>query len=128
MIMNNLFRPRRSMLYVPGCNTRYLKKAESLRVDSVILDLGDPILIEAKEQSRQNVVKFVQNNNYGNRELIIRVNDFDSPWGKDDIKAIAKLNADAILFPNIESRDDVLLAIDELDKAGGKDTPIMVMI
>ncbi len=126
--MNNLFRPRRSMLYVPGCNRRYLKKAESLRVDSVILDLGDPILIEAKEQSRQNVVEFVQNGNYGKRELIIRVNDFDSPWGKDDIEAIAKLNVDAILFPNIESRADVLLAINELDNAGGENIPIMVMI
>ena len=45
--MNKYFRPRRSMLYVPGCNQRYLNKARSLRIDSVILDLGDPILLEA---------------------------------------------------------------------------------
>ena len=44
--MNPFYRPRRSMLYVPGCSTRYLNKARTLRVDSVILDLGDPILVE----------------------------------------------------------------------------------
>jgi len=126
--MSDFFRPRRSMLYVPGCNRRYLEKAKSLRVDSVILDLGDPILIDAKEESRNNVVDFLQQKAYGKREVVVRVNDFDSPWGTDDIKAVAKLHADAILFPNIESKADVLVAIDALDKAGGKDTPVMVMI
>ena len=56
--MTKYFRPRRSMLYVPGCNRRYLEKAKTLKVDSIILDLGDPILIEAKEESRLNVVDF----------------------------------------------------------------------
>jgi citrate lyase subunit beta/citryl-CoA lyase len=116
------------MLYVPGCNQRYLNKARVLPVDSVILDLGDPILVEAKELSRQNVVDAVKAGGYGSREVVIRVNDFASPWGRDDIKAVANIGADAILFPNIESREDVLNALTALDDAGGKDTPIMVMI
>jgi citrate lyase subunit beta / citryl-CoA lyase len=126
--MNNYFRPRRSMLYVPGCNTRYLNRARTLPVDSVILDLGDPILVEAKEQSRINVVEAVKVGGYGKREVVVRVNNFDSPWGRDDIKAVANIGADAILFPNIESREHVLQAIEELDAAGGKDLPVMVMI
>lgn len=116
------------MLYVPGCNQRYLNKARILPVDSVILDLGDPILVEAKELSRQNVVDAVKTGGYGSREVVIRVNDFASPWGRDDIKAVANIGADAILFPNIESREDVLNALTALDDAGGKNTPIMVMI
>lgn len=116
------------MLYVPGCNQRYLNKARILPVDSVILDLGDPILVEAKELSRQNVVEAVKAGGYGPREVVVRVNDFASPWGRDDIKAVANIGADAILFPNIESREDVLNALTALDEAGGKNTPIMVMI
>jgi citrate lyase subunit beta/citryl-CoA lyase len=127
-IMNNYFRPRRSMLYVPGCNTRYLEKARSLPADSVILDLGDPILISAKEVSRQNVVNAVKQGNYGISEVVIRVNDLDSLWGADDIKAVANIGADAILFSHIESRDDVLKALDALDSAGGQSTPVMVMV
>lgn len=126
--MNNYFRPRRSMLYVPGCNTRYLEKARTLPADSVILDLGDAIIISAKESSRQNVVDAVKQGGYGGREVIIRVNDLKSPWGHDDIKAVAKIGADAILFSNIESRADVLAALAVLDEAGGQDMPVMVMI
>lgn len=116
------------MLYVPGCNTRYLEKARSLPADSVILDLGDPILFDAKEQSRQNIIEAVEKGGYGPREVVIRVNDLDSPWGHEDIRAVAKLGADAILFTNIESRADVLAALGALDQAGGQDTPVMVMM
>jgi citrate lyase subunit beta / citryl-CoA lyase len=126
--MNDLFRPRRSMLYVPGCNTRYLNKARSLIVDSVILDLGNPILIEAKEEARKNVVAAVKEGGFGSREVVVRVNDIDSPWGKDDIYAVANIGADAILFPNIESREDVLTVLDILKDAGNTTIPIMVMI
>lgn len=126
--MNQYFRPRRSMLYVPGCNTHYLERARTLHADSVILDLGDPVLVECKVQSRENVVQYVTEGGYGSREVVIRVNDIDSQWGPDDIKAAAKTNADALLFPNIESREDVLTALSLLDAAGGSHLPIMVMI
>lgn len=126
--MEYCLRPRRSMLYVPGCNTHYLERARTLAADSVILDLGDPILIDAKIQSRDNVVAAVKKGGYGKREVVVRVNDLDSIWGADDIKAVANIGADAILFPNIESREDVLRAQQALDDAGGKDVPIMVMI
>lgn len=126
--MEYCLRPRRSMLYVPGCNTHYLERARTLAADSVILDLGDPILIDAKIQSRENVVAAVKQGGYGKREVVVRVNDLDSIWGADDIRAVANIGADAILFPNIESREDVLRAQQALDDAGGKDVPIMVMI
>ncbi|MBA3695575.1 MAG: CoA ester lyase [Methylotenera sp.] len=126
--MNQYYRPRRSMLYVPGCNTHYLERARTLHADSVILDLGDPILIECKEESRANVARYVNESGYGSREVVVRVNDLDSIWGADDIKAVARLKVDAVLFPNIESREDVLTALSRLDAAGGSHLPIMVMI
>lgn len=126
--MNRYYRPRRSMLYVPGCNMRYLNKARSLRVDSVILDLGDPILVEKKDESRRNVCEAVLAGGYGRREVVVRVNDLDSPWGREDVKAVATTGIDAVLFPNVESREDVLEAQSLLDEAGGKHLPIMLMI
>ena len=126
--MNPYYRPRRSMLYVPGCNMRYLNKARTLRVDSVILDLGDPILVEAKEQSRRNVVEAVLAGGYGRREVVVRVNDLDSPWGHDDVRAVAGIGADAVLFPNVESKADVAEGLSLLDASGGSHLPIMVMI
>lgn len=126
--MEFCFRPRRSMLYVPGCNQHYLERARSLPADSVILDLGDPILIDSKIESRNNVVAAVKQGGYGAREVVVRVNNLDSTWGHDDIKAVANIGADAILFPNIESASDVHTALKWLDEAGGSHMPIMVMI
>jgi citrate lyase subunit beta/citryl-CoA lyase len=126
--MNPFYRPRRSMLYVPGCNPRYLNKARTLKVDSVILDLGDPILVEKKEDSRRYVAEAVLAGGYGRREVVVRVNDLDSPWGREDVKAVAGIGADAILFPNVESRANVSEALQELDAAGGAHLPIRVMI
>ena len=126
--MNPYYRPRRSMLYVPGCSMRYLNKARTLRVDSVILDLGDPILVDKKVESRKFVSEAVLAGGYGRREVVVRVNDLDSPWGRDDVKAVANSGADAVLFPNVESRADVLEALVLLDEAGGKHLPIMLMI
>ena len=126
--MNPYFRPRRSMLYVPGCSMRYLNKARTLRVDSVILDLGDPILVDKKVESRKFVSEAVLAGGYGRREVVVRVNDLDSPWGRDDVKAVANIGADAVLFPNVESKKDVLEALTLLDEAGGKHLPIMLMI
>jgi citrate lyase subunit beta / citryl-CoA lyase len=126
--MNPYYRPRRSMLYVPGCNTRFLNKARTLRVDSVILDLGDPILVDLKDESRRNVCEAVLAGGYGRREVVVRVNDLDSPWGREDVKAVAGTGVDAVLFPNVESRRDVLEAIELLDASGGRHLPVMVMI
>jgi citrate lyase subunit beta/citryl-CoA lyase len=106
----------------------YLERARTLQADSVILDLGDPILVEAKIRSRENVVTAVKQGGYGAREVVVRVNDLESIWGADDIKAVANIGADAILFPNIESKEDVLKALSMLDNAGGEHVPIMVMI
>ena len=126
--MELCFRPRRSALYVPGCNQHYLDRARSLPADAVILDLGDPILVASKIESRNNVVEAVKQGGYGSREVIVRVNNLDSIWGHDDIKAVANIGADAILFPNIESADNVHTALKLLDAAGGSNVPIMVMI
>jgi citrate lyase subunit beta / citryl-CoA lyase len=126
--MEHCFRPRRSALYVPGCNQHYLDRARTLPADTVILDLGDPILVDAKVESRNNVVAAVKQGGYGSREVVVRVNNLDSIWGPDDIKAVADIGADAILFPNIESAAHVDAALKALDEAGGSHMPIMVMI
>jgi citrate lyase subunit beta/citryl-CoA lyase len=65
---------------------------------------------------------------YGRREVVVRVNDLDSPWGREDVKAMARVGAEALLFPNIESKADVSEALTLLDSAGGSHLPIMLMI
>lgn len=104
------FRPRRSMLYMPGSNVRALEKAKTLPADALILDLEDAVSPDAKTEARGNVTAAVQGGGYGARELIIRVNGLDTPWGHDDLAAAARAAPHGILLPKVESADMVRAA------------------
>lgn len=122
------YRPRRSMLYVPASTPRYLEKARGLQVDSVIFDLEDAVLPERKAEARRNLLTALDQGDYGCRERVVRVNGLATPWGKDDLAAVARADIDAVLFPKIESDRDVVEALAALDAAGGERLPIMVLI
>lgn len=111
-------RPRRSVLYMPGSNARALEKAKTLPADAVILDLEDAVAPDAKSEARDQVCSAVKAGGYGGREVIIRVNGLDTPWGEDDLKAAAHAGPDAILLPKIESAAMVQEAEQKIVAAG----------
>ncbi len=104
-------RPRRSVLYMPGSNARALDKARSLPADGLILDLEDAVAPDAKALAREQVCAAVQQGGYGNRELIIRVNGLDTPWGAEDIAAASAAKPHAILLPKVENAEQVHQAV-----------------
>ena len=116
--MPSKVRPRRSVLYMPGANTRALEKARTLAADVLIFDLEDAVAPDAKEAARANVVAAAKSRSYGKREIAIRCNGLATPWGRDDVAAIAGSGADAILVPKVESAGDVAAIVDLLSKAG----------
>jgi citrate lyase subunit beta/citryl-CoA lyase len=122
------FRPRRSMLYSPANNLRFLEKAAQLPTDCVVMDLEETIVPEAKDAARANVVKALATYDYGQREVIVRVNRLGSPWIDADLRAVARGGAHAILFPRIEGRQEAVDCIGALDRAGGDTLPVMMMI
>lgn len=114
-------RPRRSVLYMPGINQRALDKAKSIAADSLILDLEDSVAPDAKAEARARVCEAVKAGGYGGRELVIRVNALDTPWGGDDARAVATVGADAVLVPKVERPGDVVAAAKLLRGAGAPD-------
>lgn len=116
--MTQTARPRRSVLYMPGANTRALEKARGLPADALIFDLEDAVAPDAKVQARANVVAAAQSKAYGRREIAIRCNGLATPWGKDDVGAIAKSGADAILVPKLDDAGQVREIVRLLDAAG----------
>lgn len=119
--MSKTVRPRRSVLYMPGSNARALEKARALPADGFILDLEDAVAPDAKEIARQQVCAAVQAGGYGQRELVIRVNDLSSAWGQDDVIAAARSGAHAIVLPKVESADTVRQAEHIMKAAGAPD-------
>lgn len=121
-------RPRRSVLYMPGANARALDKARTLAADGLILDMEDAVSPDSKGLAREQIVENVTKGGYGPREIIIRVNGLDTDWGYDDVAAVANIGADAILFPKVESAEQVRAAVEALDKAGAPaDLPVWIM-
>jgi citrate lyase subunit beta/citryl-CoA lyase len=105
------FRPRRSVLYMPGSNARAIDKARNLPVDGIIIDLEDAVAPDAKEQARLQVVEAVKAGGFGAREVFIRINGIDTPWHSDDLTAASQAAPDAILVPKIAE-------VEQLERVG----------
>ena len=101
-------RPRRSVLYMPGSNERALEKAKTIPADTLIFDLEDAVAPDAKPLARDQVSAAVKNGGYGGREIVIRVNALETPWGTEDILAACEAEPDAILVPKVVHPGDVI--------------------
>jgi citrate lyase subunit beta/citryl-CoA lyase len=127
--MTESVRPRRSVLYMPGSNARAQEKAKTLPSDGIIFDLEDATAPDAKTAARQTVSESVKGGGYGGRELIVRVNALDTPWGKDDVGAASKAAPDAILLPKVERAEQVTELEALMQKSGAPaKTSIMCMM
>lgn len=126
--MTETIKPRRSMLYMPGANQRALAKARELACDGIIFDLEDAVAVDAKGLAREQVGAAIHAGGYGHRELIVRVNGLETPWGHDDVAALAALPIDGMLFPKVERVEQVDRIAAAVDAAGAPGLPLWFMI
>lgn len=110
-------RPRRSALYMPASNAKAVEKARTLDADVIILDLEDAVAPEMKPAAREAAVAAVKAGGFGPREVVIRVNGLDTPWGADDLAAAAEAGPDAVLVPKVNDAADVRLYDQHLSAA-----------
>ena len=112
------YRPRRSVLYMPAANERALEKAKNLEADALIFDLEDAVSPENKELARDQACAAASSSEYGNRELTIRCNGLDTPWGTDDVLAAAAAAPAAVVIPKVDGPDYLDQVSTLLDKGG----------
>ncbi|MEZ5377789.1 MAG: CoA ester lyase [Acidimicrobiales bacterium] len=108
-------RPRRSVLYMPAANERALEKAKTIPCDALIFDLEDAVAPDAKDAARAQAVAAAQSGEYGHREITIRCNGLDTPWGAADVAAAAQSGAAAVVIPKVGSVayvDEISAALD----------------
>lgn len=127
-------RLRRSLHFVPGGNEKMLDKAESLPADAIIYDLEDSVTSEGKEVARREVCARLALGYAGStRERLVRVNPFDSLWGKDDLAALLEQDIDGVVLPKVTA----LSAVEEVwafmrsqapSKAAAEKLPRLVII
>ena len=116
--MEEITRPCRSVLYMPGSKERALEKARDLAADALIFDLEDAVAPSEKARARDIVGAAVEAGGYGRRLLLIRVNGLDTEWGADDLARACAAGPDGILLPKVE-RPEHLLEADALMREHG---------
>jgi citrate lyase subunit beta/citryl-CoA lyase len=102
--------PRRSCLAVPASSEKMLQKAQGLAADMVFLDLEDSVAPLEKETARQNAVKAINEGDWGDKVLCVRVNAWDTKWTYRDVIEIvenASERLDEIMLPKVQSAAEV---------------------
>jgi citrate lyase beta subunit len=117
------FRPRRSILYLPGTNARAIEKARTLPADTVIIDLEDAVAPDAKEAARAAAVAAVDAGGWGGREIAIRVNALGTPWAEADFATVSAAAVDVLVVPKVDGPADAAQAV---HLARGK--PVWVLV
>jgi len=122
-------RPRRSALFMPGDNPRAQQKATGLPADVIILDLEDAVSPTNKEAARQQVQSTLEQTDYGQREVVVRVNRLATQSCEEDLTALASNPPDAVLLPKVESADELFTATVTLNALGApSDLAVWAMI
>ncbi len=98
-------RPRRSRLYAPGNRPRFIEKAAAAGADGIILDLEDSVAPDRKDEARILVAYALANTNFGNAEVMVRINQGDR--AADDLNWIVPQPVQHILLPKVELAEDV---------------------
>ncbi len=100
-------RLRRTMMFVPGNNPAMMQDAFIYGPDSIMLDLEDSVTLAEKDAARLLVHNALKTIDYGDTEMVVRINPLNTPYGKKDIEAVVKAGVHVIRMPKTETADEV---------------------
>jgi len=130
-----LRRPRlqRSELAVPASSEKFFEKAAKGPADAVFLDLEDAVVPEMKDKARDLAVAALNEIDWGDKIMAVRVNALDTPWAYRDIVAVAERcpRLDMILLPKANIAADVYVVeqlLNGIEATVGRKTPIGIEV
>jgi len=92
----------RSMLFAPGNNKKVMIKALAAGADAVIFDLEDAVAVSVKAEARQQIEQVISEVTDKGCQVFVRINSWDSQWGKDDLKYLQHLDIQGIVLPKAQ--------------------------
>lgn len=101
------FRLRRTMMFMNAQKPGLIKDAYIYGVDSIMLDLEDAVAENQKDAARFSLYHALKTIDYGDTEVIVRINGLDTPHWQEDIRVSVAGGADGVRIPTCESAEDV---------------------
>ncbi len=96
---------RRSRLYLPGNEPKFMPSAGLHGPDAIILDLEDSVAPPEKDAARVLVRNALRCIDFCGAERMVRINQGDA--GLTDLEFVVPHNVQLILIPKVESANDV---------------------
>lgn len=96
---------RRSRLYLPGNEPRFMLNAGIHEPDGIILDLEDSVAPAAKDAARVLVRNALRSIDFRGAERMVRINQGDV--GLEDLDFVVPHNVHVVLIPKVENADQV---------------------
>ena len=103
-------RPYRSLLFVPAHKEGWAAKAANSGADALILDLEDAVPPDQKTQAREMLPAAIAEARSirPNIGIVVRTNHWSTEFAPEDYEAVAATDADAVMVPKVQSRDEVV--------------------
>jgi citrate lyase subunit beta/citryl-CoA lyase len=93
----------RSLIFVPGNNSRFLEKAKTLSADIVCFDLEDSVPNEEKESARNLIKEALGKRSEYKAEVYVRTNSPASGIIPQDLSKIVQKGIDGIVIPKVNN-------------------------
>ena len=101
-------RLRRSMMFVPGNNPGMIADSRIYGADSIMFDLEDSVSYLEKDAARFLVHNALKTLDFGEKEIVVRINDLSSGLGAADLEAIIPAGVHVVRLPKTDSAQDVI--------------------
>ncbi len=109
-------RLRRTMMFVPGNNPGMIKDAYIYGCDSLMFDLEDSVSITEKDAARALVFHALTTIDYGEKEIVVRINSPETDTGRADLEAMVRAKVDVIRLPKTETVHDIEVCDSEITR------------
>ncbi|WP_226782038.1 L-malyl-CoA/beta-methylmalyl-CoA lyase [Oceaniglobus trochenteri] len=127
-------RPNRCQLFGPGSRPAIFEKMAASDADIINLDLEDSVAPDDKQKARANIIQAINDIDWGNKHLSLRINGLDTPWWYRDVIEVleqAGPRLDQIMIPKVGCAADVY-AVDALvtavEAAKGRTKPLALEV
>ncbi|XJS10539.1 aldolase/citrate lyase family protein [Aerococcaceae bacterium WGS1372] len=110
-------RLRRTMMFMNAQKPGLIKDAYIYGSDSIILDLEDAVAENQKDAARFSLFHALKSIDYGDTEVLVRINGLDTPHWQEDIRCVVAAGADGIRIAKCETADDVRLVEKHVEMA-----------
>ena len=112
-------RPNRCQLFGPGSRPELFEKMAASEADVINIDLEDSVAPDDKDAARANAIQAINEIDWGNKHLSVRINGLDTPWWYRDVVDLLEKGGerlDQIMIPKAGNAADIY-AVDALVSA-----------